>query len=84
MTLTYACTYVNILSYPKHDTILILYVRIQLCQTTLSVDNVGYCVGYAWPHYDMDVTVQGRSAFPKDNVGKSEVHGTRSLSYKKK
>ena len=66
--------------YPKHDTILILYVRIQLCQTTLSVDNVGYCVGYAWPHYDINVAVQGRSAFPKDNVDKTKcMERNRSL-----
>ena len=38
---------------PKHSTILILYVRVQLCQTILSMDNVEYRVEYAWLHYDV-------------------------------
>jgi hypothetical protein len=45
--MTYACTYVNILSLlgcmiPSH----------LVCKSTiLSIDNVKYCVGYAWLHY---------------------------------
>ena len=72
MTLTYACTYVNTLSLSKAR-----YHSHPVCKENNYVKQpyrwrtVGYCVGYAWLHYNMDVAVQGRSAFPKDNVGKA-------------
>ena len=37
----------------------------------LSMDNMEYCVWYAWLHYDVDVAAQGRSVFQGDNVGKA-------------
>ena len=62
----------SILSHsPKHNTVLTLYVRVQLCETILSTDNVEYCAGYAWLHYDVDVAAQGRVVFLNDNVGKA-------------
>ena len=55
----------------KHNTILILYVRVQLCETILSMDNVEYCVWYAWLHYDVDVAAQGKIVFLNDNVDRA-------------
>ena len=48
-TLRRTCVPLSILCLsPKHDTILILYVRVQFYRRTiLSMDNVEYCVGYA-------------------------------------
>ena len=66
----YACTYVNIVSLSKHNTILILYVR-QLCETILSMENVEYCVWYAWLHYDVNVPAQGRIVFLNENVDRA-------------
>ena len=71
----------SILSHPpKHNTVLILYVRVQLFQTILSIDNIEYCVWYAWLHYDVDVAAQGRSGFQSDDIGKAMcVERDRSL-----
>ena len=57
--------------FPKHNTILTLYVRVQLCEAILLTDNVEYCVWYAWLHYDVDVAAQGSIVFLNDNVGKA-------------
>ena len=50
---------------PKHDAILVLYVKQFLSNGSID--------------YDVDVAVQGRSIVPKDSVGKTMCEGRNTL-----